>query len=83
MGRKRTGPGPGAPERNRQFAEHLSALMQSAGLTAPELASAKSDGLDRRFTSTLLVSICRGLSVFRNSQKLNLDTARRLLPDGW
>ena len=39
MGRKRTGPGPNAPERNRQFAEHLSALMQSAGLTAPEVAS--------------------------------------------
>ena len=39
MGRKRTGPGRDAPERNRQFAEHLSALMQCAGLTAPEVAS--------------------------------------------
>ena len=39
MGRKRKGPRTNAPERNREFAEHLLALMRDAGLTAPEVAS--------------------------------------------
>ena len=38
MGRKRLGPSPSVPERNRQFARHLNRLLSDARLDPKELA---------------------------------------------
>src|SRR4051794_7727505 len=39
MGRKRQGPSPSVPERNRQFARHLDRLLSEASLDPSELAA--------------------------------------------
>ena len=39
MGRKRQGPSPAVPERNRQFARHLERLLSDASLDPSELAA--------------------------------------------
>jgi len=39
MGRKRQGPSPSVPERNRQFARHLNRLLSDASLDPKELAA--------------------------------------------
>jgi transcriptional regulator with XRE-family HTH domain len=39
MGRKRQGPSPSVPERNRQFARHLNRLLSDASLRPGELAA--------------------------------------------
>ena len=39
MGRKRQGPSPSVPERNRQFARHLNRLLSDASLDPGELAA--------------------------------------------
>jgi hypothetical protein len=83
MGRKRTGPGPGAPERHRQFAEHLSALMQSAGLTAPELATRMGRSRSEVYQYLVGQHLPRLECLPELAKALNLKTARSLLPDGW
>jgi transcriptional regulator with XRE-family HTH domain len=83
MGRKRTGPSRNAPERNRQFAEHLSALMQSAGLTAPELASRMGRSRSEVYQYLVGQHLPRLECLPELARALNLDTARSLLPDGW
>jgi transcriptional regulator with XRE-family HTH domain len=83
MGRKRTGPSRNAPERNRQFAEHLSALMQSAGLTAPEVASRMGRSRSEVYQYLVGQHLPRLECLPELARALNLDTARSLLPEGW
>jgi transcriptional regulator with XRE-family HTH domain len=83
MGRKSTGLCPNAPERNRQFARHLSLLMQNAGLTAPEVASRMGRSRSEVYQYLVGQHLPR-LEILPDLAKaLNLDTARSLLPDGW
>jgi transcriptional regulator with XRE-family HTH domain len=83
MGRRRTGPGPNAPERNRQFAVHLLALMDDAGLTAPEVASRMGRSRSEVYQYLVGQHLPRLEILPELAKALNLDTARRLLPDGW
>ena len=83
MGRKRTGPGPNAPERNREFAAHLLALMQEAGLTAPEVASRMGRSRSEVYQHLVGQHLPRLEILPELAKALNLDTARSLLPDGW
>jgi hypothetical protein len=83
MGRKRTGPGPNAPERNREFAAHLLALMQEAGLTAPEVASRMGRSRSEVYQYLVGQHLPRLEILPELAKALNLDTARSLLPEGW
>jgi transcriptional regulator with XRE-family HTH domain len=83
MGRKRMGPGPDAPERNRQFAQHLLALMQTAGLTPPEVALRMGRSRSEVYQYLVGQHLPRLESLPELARALNLDTARNLLPEGW
>ncbi len=83
MGRKRTGPDLNAPERNRQFAEHLSALMQNAGLTAPEVASRMGRSRSEVYQYLVGLHLPRLDCLPELAKALNLESARSLLPVGW
>jgi transcriptional regulator with XRE-family HTH domain len=83
MGRKRQGPSPGVPERNRQFARHLNRLLSDACLDPKELAAL----LGR--TEVLVYKYLQGVHLPKLhdlpelAQALNLKSCRDLIPQEW
>ena len=83
MGRKRQGPSPSVPERNRQFARHLNRLLAEAALGPSELAAL----LGR--TDVLIYKYLQGVHLPRLSDlpelahALNLKSCRDLIPQEW
>ena len=83
MGRKRQGPAPWVPERNRQFARHLNQLLAEASLDPGELAAL----LGR--TEVLIYKYLQGVHLPRLqdlpelAQALNLKSCRDLIPQEW
>jgi hypothetical protein len=83
MGRKRQGPSPGVPERNRQFALHLNRLVRDAALDPARLAAL----LGR--TEVLIYKYLQGVHLPRLgdlpelAQALNLQSCRDLIPQEW
>ncbi len=83
MGRKRQGPLPSVPERNRQFALHLNRLLCDASLDPSELAAL----LGR--TEVLIYKYLQGVHLPRLSDlpelahALNLKSCRDLIPQEW
>jgi transcriptional regulator with XRE-family HTH domain len=83
MGRKRQGPSPSVPERNRQFALHLSRLLCEASLEPGQLAAL----LGR--TEVLIYKYLQGVHLPRLSDlpeladALNLNSCRDLIPQEW
>lgn len=83
MGRKRQGPSPGVPERNRQFARHLNRLLSDASLDPKELAAL----LGR--TEVLVYKYLQGIHLPKLhdlpelAQALNLKSCRDLIPQEW
>jgi transcriptional regulator with XRE-family HTH domain len=83
MGRKRQGPSPSVPERNRQFARHLNRLLSDASLDPSELAAL----LGR--TEVLIYKYLQGVHLPRLhdlpelAQALNLKSCRDLIPQEW
>ena len=80
MGRKRQGPSPSVPERNRQFARHLNRLLSDASLDPSELAAL----LGR--TEVLIYKYLQGVHLPRLhdlpelARALNLKSCRDLIP---
>ena len=83
MGRKRQGPSPSVPERNRQFARHLDQLLSDASLDPSELAAL----LGR--TEVLIYKYLQGIHLPKLhdlpelAQALNLKSCRDLIPQEW
>jgi transcriptional regulator with XRE-family HTH domain len=83
MGRKRQGPLPSVPERNRQFARHLNRLLADARLDPKELAAL----LGR--TEVLVYKYLQGVHLPKLhdlpelAQALNLKSCRDLIPQEW
>ena len=83
MGRKRLGPSPEVPERNRQFARHLNRLLVEASLDPSELAAL----LGR--TEVLIYKYLQGVHLPRLhdlpeiARALNLESCRDLIPQEW
>jgi transcriptional regulator with XRE-family HTH domain len=83
MGRKRHWPSPLVPERNQQFALHLSRLLSNASLGPRELAAL----LGR--TEVLIYKYLQGVHLPRLddlpelAQALNLKSCRDLIPQEW
>jgi hypothetical protein len=83
MGRKRQGPSPSVPERNRQFARHLNRLLVDARLDPKGLAAL----LGR--TEVLVYKYLQGAHLPRLhdlpelAQALNLRSCRDLIPQEW
>jgi transcriptional regulator with XRE-family HTH domain len=83
MGRKRQGPSPSVPERNRQFARHLERLLSEASLDPSELAAL----LGR--TEVLIYKYLQGVHLPKLhdlpelAQALNLKSCRDLIPQEW
>jgi hypothetical protein len=83
MGRKRLGPSPSVPERNRQFARHLNRLLADAALEPGELAAL----LGR--TEVLIYKYLQGVHLPKLhdlpelAQALNLQSCRDLIPQEW
>jgi hypothetical protein len=83
MGRKRQGPAPWVPERNREFALHLGRLLSEASLDPSELAAL----LGR--TEVLIYKYLQGVHLPRLSdlpdlaRALNLKSCRDLIPQEW
>jgi transcriptional regulator with XRE-family HTH domain len=83
MGRKRQGPLPSVPERNRQFACHLNRLLSEARLDPEELAAL----LGR--TEVLVYKYLQGVHLPKLhdlpelAQALNLKSCRDLIPQEW
>ncbi len=83
MGRKRQGPSPSVPERNRQFARHLNRLLSDASLDPKEFAVL----LGRK--QVLIYKYLQGVHLPRLqdlpeiAQALNLKSCRDLIPQEW
>ena len=83
MGRKRQGPAPWVPERNRQFARHLNQLLADASLDPSALASL----LGR--TEVLIYKYLQGVHLPRLNdlpeiaQALKLASCKDLIPKEW
>lgn len=83
MGRKRQGPSPLVPKRNRQFALHLNRLLRDAALDPVQLAAL----LGR--TEVLIYKYLQGVHLPRLgdlpelAQALNLKSCRDLIPQEW
>jgi transcriptional regulator with XRE-family HTH domain len=83
MGRKRQGPSPSVPERNRQFARHLNRLLGEASLDPAELAAL----LGR--TEVLIYKYLQGVHLPKLhdlpelAQALKLKSCRDLIPQEW
>ena len=83
MGRKRQGPSPSVPERNRQFARHLDRLLSDAALGPSDLAAL----LGR--TEVLIYKYLQGVHLPKMqdlpelAQALNLKSCRDLIPREW
>jgi hypothetical protein len=83
MGRKRQGPSPSVPERNRQLARHLDRLLSEASLDPSELAAF----VDR--TEVLIYKYIQGVHLPRlhdlpkPAQALNLKSCRDLILQEW
>ena len=83
MGRKRQGPSPSVPERNRQFALHLNRLLADASLDPSQLAAL----LGR--TDVLIYKYLQGVHLPRLcdlpelAHALNLKSPRDLIPPEW
>jgi transcriptional regulator with XRE-family HTH domain len=83
MGRKRQGPSPLVPERNRQFARHLNQLLSDASLDPSQLAVL----LGR--TEVLIYKYLQGIHLPRLNdlpeiaKALNLNSCRDLIPHEW
>ena len=83
MGRKRQGPSPWVPERNRQFARHLNRLLSDASLDLSQLAAL----LGR--TEVLIYKYLQGVHLPRLhdlpeiAKALNLKSCRDLIPQEW
>ena len=83
MGRKRQGPSPSVPERNRQFARHLDRLLADAALGPSDLAAL----LGR--TEVLIYKYLQGVHLPKLqdlpelAQALNLKSCRDLIPREW
>jgi Helix-turn-helix domain len=83
MGRKRQGPSPWVPERNRQFASHLNRLLADARLDPKELAAL----LGR--TEVLVYKYLQGVHLPKLhdlpelARALNLKSCRDLIPQEW
>jgi predicted transcriptional regulator len=83
MGRKRQGPSPSVPERNRQFARHLNRLLSEASLDPREFATL----LGRK--QVLIYKYLQGIHLPRLqdlpeiAQALNLKSCRDLIPPEW
>jgi transcriptional regulator with XRE-family HTH domain len=83
MGRKRQGPSPSVPERNRQFARHLDRLLSDAALCPSDLAAL----LGR--TEVLIYKYLQGIHLPKLqdlpelAQALNLKSCRDLIPSEW
>ena len=83
MGRKRQGPPSWVPERNQQFARHLSRLVSDARLDPKELAEL----LGR--TEVLIYKYLQGVHLPKLhdlpelAQALKLKSCRDLIPQEW
>lgn len=83
MGRKRQGPAPWVPERNRQFARHLDRLLSDARLDPKGLAAL----LGR--TEVLVYKYLQGVHLPKLhelpelAQALKLESCRDLIPQEW
>jgi len=83
MGRKRQGPPPWVPERNRQFALHLQQLLSEAALAPAELAVL----LGR--TEVLIYKYLQGVHLPKLhdlpelAKALNLKSCCELIPREW
>jgi hypothetical protein len=77
MGRKRHGPSPWVPERNRQFARHLNRLLSDARLDPKQLAA-----LVGR-TEVLVYKYLQGVHLPELARALNLPSCRDLIPQEW
>jgi predicted transcriptional regulator len=83
MGRKRLGPAPWVPERNRQFARHLNQLLSDASLDPAAFASL----LGR--TEVLIYKYLQGVHLPKLhdlpeiARALNLKSCRDLIPKEW
>lgn len=83
MGRKRQGPSPSVPERNRQFARHLNRLLAEASMDPRGLAAL----LGR--TEVLIYKYLQGIHLPRLddlpelARALNLKSCRDLIPQEW
>lgn len=83
MGRKRQGPSPSVPERNRQFARHLNRLLSEASLDPRGLAAL----LGR--TEVLIYKYLQGVHLPRLddlpelARALKLKSCRDLIPQEW
>jgi len=83
MGRKRQGPSPSVPERNRQFARHLNRLLSDASLEPGELAAL----LGR--TEVLIYKYLQGVHLPKLhhlpdlARALSLKSCRDLIPQEW
>jgi transcriptional regulator with XRE-family HTH domain len=83
MGRKRQWPSASVPERNQQFALHLSRLLSNASLNPSELAAL----LGR--TEVLIYKYLQGVHLPKLhdlpelAQALNLKSCRDLIPQEW
>jgi transcriptional regulator with XRE-family HTH domain len=83
MGRKRQGPSPSVPERNRQFARHLDQLLSDASLDPSELAAllGRTDVLIYKYLQGVHLPKLHDLPEL--AQALNLKSCRDLIPQEW
>jgi transcriptional regulator with XRE-family HTH domain len=83
MGRKRQGPSPSVPERNRQFARHLDQLLSDASLDPSELAAllGRTDVLIYKYLQGVHLPKLHDLPEL--AQALNLKSCRDLIPREW
>ena len=83
MGRKRQGPSPSVPERNRQFARHLDQLLSEASLDPSELAAllGRTDVLIYKYLQGVHLPKLHDLPEL--AQALNLKSCRDLIPQEW
>ena len=83
MGRKRLGPSPCVPERNRQFARHLNHLLSEARLDPKQLAARVGR------TEVLVYKYLQGVHLpkFHDlpelARALKLPSCRDLIPQEW
>ena len=83
MGRKRQGPAPSVPERNRQFASHLNQLLSDAALDPGELAAllGRKKVLIYKYLQGVHLPKLRDLPELAHA--LNLKSWRDLIPREW
>src|SRR3954449_9575371 len=83
MGRKRQGPSPSVPERNRQFARHLHRLLSEASLEPGEFAAllGRTDVLISKYLQGVHLPKVHDLPEL--AQALNLKSCRDLIPQDW